>query len=34
MSATEEGVGEEGREEIQGARGRVVGEVTVPVCPR
>ena len=31
--ATEEGVGEEGCEEIQRARGRVGGEVMVPVCP-
>ena len=34
LSATEEGVGEVGREEIQRARGRVAGEGMVPVCPR
>ena len=32
-SATEEGVGEMGREEIQRAKGRVVEEGMVPVCP-
>ena len=32
-SATEEGVGETGREEIRRAKGRVVGEGMVPVCP-
>ena len=32
-SATEEGVGEAGREEIRRAKGRVAGEGTVLVCP-
>ena len=33
-SATGEGAGEVGCEEIQRARGRVVGELMVPVCPQ
>ena len=32
LSATGEGAGEVGHEEIQRARGRVVGELMVPVC--
>ena len=32
--ATKEGVGEEGCEEIQRARGKAAGEGMVPVCPR
>ena len=32
-SATEEGEGEVGCEEIQRARGRGAGESTIPVCP-
>ena len=32
-SATMEGVGEAGHEEIRRARGRVVGDKVIPVCP-
>ena len=31
---TKEGVGEEGCEEIQRARGMAGGEVWIPVCPQ
>ena len=34
LSATEGGGGEVGHEEIRRARGRAVGELTVPVCPQ
>ena len=34
LSTIEEGVGEVGCEESQRAKGRVVGEGTIPVCPR